>query len=80
MAYQIAKDIGAMATVLNGQVDGIVLTGGLAHSKRLVGWITERTQFIANIFLHPGEDEMAALAEGALRVLLGQEELVRPHQ
>jgi len=80
MAYQIAKDIGAMATVLNGQVDGIVLTGGLAHSKRLVGWITERTQFIANIFLYPGEDEMAALAEGALRVLLGQEELVRSHQ
>jgi len=76
MAYQIAKDIGAMAAVLSGQVDGIVLTGGLAHSKRLVGWITKRTQFIANIFLHPGEDEMAALAEGALRVLLGQEEAV----
>jgi butyrate kinase len=80
MAYQIAKDIGAMATVLSGQVDGIVLTGGLAHSKRLAGWITARVQFLASVFLYPGEDEMAALAEGALRVLLGHEEVVRPHQ
>lgn len=79
MAYQIAKDIGAMATVLSGEVDGIVLTGGLAHSKRLVGWVTARVQFLASVFLQPGEDEMAALAEGALRVLLGQE-VVRSHQ
>ena len=79
MAYQIAKDIGAMATVLSGQLDGIVLTGGLAHSKRLAGWITARVEFLASVFLQPGEDEMAALAEGALRVLLGQE-VVQPHQ
>jgi butyrate kinase len=80
MAYQIAKDIGAMAAVLNGEVDGIVLTGGLAHSKRLVDWIRSRVQFIAPVFLHPGEDEMEALAQGALRVLLGQEKDLRPYR
>lgn len=78
MAYQVAKDIGAMAAVLNGEVDGIVLTGGLAHSRRLTDWITARVRFIADVFLHPGEDEMAALAQGALRVLLGQEKALRP--
>jgi butyrate kinase len=80
MAYQIAKDIGAMAAVLNGEVDGIVLTGGLAHSKRLVDWIRSRVLFIAPVFLHPGEDEMEALAQGALRVLLGQEKELRPYR
>ncbi len=80
MAYQIAKDIGAMAAVLSGEVDGIVLTGGLAHSRRLTDWITERIRFIADVFLHPGEDEMAALAQGALRVLLGLEKELRPYR
>ena len=74
MAYQIAKEIGAMATVLKGQVDAILLTGGLAHSKILIDWISERTSFIAPVRVYPGENEMAALAMGVLRVLRGEEE------
>lgn len=73
MAYQIAKDIGAMSTVLDGQVDAIVLTGGLANSLRLVDWISKRVRFIAPVKVYPGENEMLALAQGALRVLLGTE-------
>jgi butyrate kinase len=75
MAYQIAKDIGTMGTVLKGNVDGIVLTGGLAHSEMLTGWIRERIRSIAPVFVFPGEDEMAALAEGGLRVLTGEEKV-----
>ncbi len=73
MAYQIAKDIGAMATVLAGDVDGVVLTGGLAHSEMLTGWVRQRVKFIAPVFVFPGEDEMEAMAEGALRILRGEE-------
>jgi butyrate kinase len=73
MAYQIAKDIGAMAAVLEGKVDGVVLTGGLAHSEMLTEWVRQRTTFIAPIFVFPGEDEMEAMAEGALRILRGEE-------
>jgi len=74
MAYQIAKEIGAMATVLKGEVDAIVLTGGLAHSRMLVNWIKERVEWIAPVMVYPGEDEMLAMAQGALRVLRGEEE------
>jgi butyrate kinase len=74
MAYQIAKEIGAMSTVLNGRVDAIVLTGGAAHSVMLTSWIAERVRFIAPIMIYPGEDEMKALAEGVLRVLNGEED------
>lgn len=73
MAYQIAKDIGAMAAVLAGDVDGVVLTGGLAHSEMLTGWVRQRVKFIAPVFVFPGEDEMEAMAEGALRILRGEE-------
>jgi len=73
MAYQIAQQIGARATVLKGEVDAIVLTGGLAHSKMLTDWIVERVKFIAPVVLIPGEDELEALALGALRVLRGEE-------
>lgn len=73
MAYQIAKDIGAMATVLAGKVDGVVLTGGLAHSEMLTGWVRQRTAFLAPVFIFPGEDEMEAMAAGALRILRGEE-------
>ncbi|HET6489581.1 MAG TPA: butyrate kinase [Syntrophales bacterium] len=73
MAYQIAKDIGAMAAVLGGKVDGIVLTGGIAHSEMLTGWVKQRTEFIAPVFIFPGEDEMEAMAEGSLRILRGEE-------
>jgi butyrate kinase len=73
MAYQIAKEIGSMATVLKGEVDGIALTGGVAHSQMLTDWIRERVAWIAPVLVYPGEDEMLALAQGALRVLTGQE-------
>jgi butyrate kinase len=74
MAYQIAKEIGLMATVLKGDVDAIVLTGGLARSEMLVDWIVERVEWIAPMMIYPGEDEMLAMAQGALRVLRGEEE------
>lgn len=74
LAYQVAKEIGAMATVVHGQVDAIVLTGGMAYSAMLVGWIQQSVQYIAPVLLYPGEDEMRALALGALRVLRKQEE------
>jgi len=73
MAYQVAKEIGAMATVLKGEVDAILLTGGLAHSEILCRRIIKRVGFIAPIIMYAGEDEMLALAEGALRVLKDKE-------
>jgi len=73
MAYQIAKEIGAYAAVLYGRVDAILVTGGAAHSGFLVDAIKERVSFIAPVFVYPGEDEMLALALGALRVLNGEE-------
>ena len=73
MGYQIAKEIGAMATVLEGKVDAIVLTGGIAYSKMLTTYIEERVSFIAPVIIQPGEDEMLALNEGVNRVLSGRE-------
>ncbi|HID93284.1 MAG TPA: butyrate kinase [bacterium (Candidatus Stahlbacteria)] len=73
MAYQIAKEIGAMATVLKGAVDKIIITGGCAHSVRLINLIKERVSFIAPVFVYPGAFEMQALANAALRVLRGEE-------
>jgi butyrate kinase len=74
MAYQIAKEIGAMATVLKGGIDAAVLTGGLAHSSLLTEWLTERIGFLGRVLIYPGEDEMRSMAEGALRVLRGTEQ------
>lgn len=74
--YNVAKEIGSMATVLSGRVDAILLTGGIAHSKRICESITQRVSFIAPIELFPGEDEMWALAENALRVLRGEQQLL----
>jgi butyrate kinase len=74
MAYKISKEIGAMATVLKGKVDRIVLTGGIAHSVMLTSWIRERVGFIAPVIIYPGENEMLALSQGALRVLNGEEQ------
>ncbi|MGX8797267.1 butyrate kinase [Fusibacter sp. JL298sf-3] len=73
MAYQIAKEIGSCAAVLKGQVDAIVLTGGLAYGEMLTDWIKERVAFISEVVIYPGEDEMSALALGGLRVLKGEE-------
>jgi butyrate kinase len=73
MGYQIAKEIGAMATVLEGKVDAVVLTGGVAYSKYLTDFITEHVSFIAPVIIKAGEDEMEALNLGVLRVLSGEE-------
>lgn len=77
MAYQVAREIGACAATLEGRVDAIVLTGGLAFCECFVNWIKERVAFIARIYVFPGEDELEALAQGALRVLKGMEEAKR---
>ncbi|HBD63712.1 MAG TPA: butyrate kinase [Clostridiales bacterium] len=73
MAYQIAKGIGELATVADGNIDVIVLTGGIAYSAMLTGWISKRVSFIAPVEILAGENEMEALAFGALRVLKGEE-------
>ena len=77
MAYQISKAIGELATVVKGRVDAIVLTGGIAHSDLFTGWIRERVSFIAPVVIYPGENEMDALASGALRVLRGEEDAMK---
>lgn len=73
MCYQISKEIGAMACVLSGKVDAIVLTGGLAYSKELVEFVSNRVKFVSQIIVIPGEDELLSLAQGANRVLKGEE-------
>lgn len=73
MVYQVAKEIGAMSTVLEGQVDAIVITGGIAFDQELVAEISKRVSFIAPIKVVPGEEELESLAIGALRVLTGEE-------
>jgi butyrate kinase len=80
MAQQIGKSIGELATVVAGDVDAIVLTGGIAHSTLLTGWIAERVSFLAPVMVLPGENELESLALGILRVLDGEEpaKLYRP--
>lgn len=72
MSYQVAKEIGAMATVLRGDVDGIILTGGIANNPMVVEYIKKMVSFIAPVIIYPGEDEMHALAMNGLRVLKGE--------
>jgi len=74
MAYQVAKGIAALGAVFSGEVDAVVLTGGLANSELLTGWIKERVAFLAPVLIYPGEGELEALALGAWRVLVGEEE------
>lgn len=71
--YQTAKIIGEMATVLEGKVDAILLTGGLAYNTNLEKYIKAKAGFIAPIFTYPGEDELESLAMNALRVARGEE-------
>ncbi len=73
MAYQVAKEIGSCAAVLKGNVDAIILTGGLAYGAMLTEWIKNRVSFISDVIIYPGEDEMSALAQGGLRVLRNEE-------
>ena len=74
--YQIAKEIGAMAAVMCGQIDQIILTGGVAYGRESVEAITKHVGWIAPITVYPGEDELLALTQGALRVLKGEEKLM----
>lgn len=74
MAYQVSKDIGAMAAVLEGKVDAIILTGGIAYGKLVTDYIAKKVGFLARVFVYGGENEMLALTQGALRVLKGEEQ------
>ncbi len=74
MAYQVSKEVGAISAVLKGDVDGILLTGGIAYDEDFTAWIKESVAYIAEVTIYPGEDELSALAEGGLRVLRGEEE------
>lgn len=73
MVYQLRKAVGAMAAVLDGDVDAVLLTGGMARSGRLVSALTPHLDWIAPVHVYPGEEELRSLAEGALRVLTGEE-------
>jgi butyrate kinase len=75
MGYNIVKYIGAMYFVAKAKVDGVLLTGGLAHSKYLVDYLKSHLDMIVPVYVYPGEDEMRALAEGTLRVLRKEEKL-----
>jgi len=74
MAYQVSKCIGEMATVVNGKVDAIVLTGSFAYFPEFIDWIKDRVGWIAEVLVYPGEDEMTALAEAGMRILKGEEQ------
>jgi len=73
MAYNVAKEIGALAAVMEGRIDASVLTGGIAYDTLFVELIRRRVEFLGRLIVLPGEDEMTALAQGALRVLLKEE-------
>ena len=73
--YQLAKNIGAMSAVLEGKVDQIILTGGIAYDKYVTAEITKKVSFIAPVKIYAGEDELLALAQGALRVMKGEEKV-----
>jgi len=77
MVYQIAKEVGAMAVVLEGKVDALLLTGGMARSERLVSLLRTYIDWIGPVTVYPGEDELQALAEGVFRVLRGEEQAKR---
>lgn len=76
MGYQVAKEIGKCAAVLSGQVEAILLTGGIAYNEAIVNEIKERVGFIATVIVYPGEDELLALAQGGLRVINGEEKMI----
>lgn len=71
--FQVAKNIGSMSCVLKGKVDQIIMTGGIAYDKQVIAGLKERVGFIAPVTVYPGEDELLALAQGALRVLSKEE-------
>lgn len=75
LVYQVAREIGAMSTVLKGEVDGILLTGGIAYSEAFTRDLSERIKHLGPVFIYPGEDELRALAYNGLRVLEGKEKV-----
>lgn len=75
MCYTVAKEIGAMAVAMRGDVDAILLTGGMAHSKRITDFVADHVSFIAPIFVYPGENELKTLAENALAAIKGEREI-----
>lgn len=77
MVHQIGKEVGAMAAVLKGKVDAVLLTGGMAHSERMVALLRGYIEWIAAVRVYPGEDELQALADGVFRVLSGEEQAKR---
>jgi butyrate kinase len=77
LVYQIGKEAGAMAVVLKGKVDAVLLTGGIARSERVVRQLRSYVEWIAPVRVYPGEDELQALAEGVFRVLNGEEQAKR---
>jgi len=74
MCYQVAKEIGACATVLYGKVDAIYFSGGLVYNKAAMAALSKRVEFIAPLYFFPGEKEMEALSQGGVRVLKGLEQ------
>lgn len=75
MLYTVCKEIGAMAVALKGNVDAILLTGGMAHSRRITDFMADQVSFIAPIYVYPGEDELKSLAENCLAVLNGDQQV-----
>jgi len=76
MAYQVSKEIASLGATLYGKIDAVILTGGMAHSKKLTSLIKERVSFMAPVYIFPGEEEMEALAAGVARVLDKEEEAI----
>jgi butyrate kinase len=74
-SYQVGKEIGAMSAVLDGEVDAIILTGGMAHQDSYIGYIRSMVSFIADVVVYPGEDELKALAFNGLLALDGKIEI-----
>lgn len=72
--YNVAKDVGAMSTVLCGKVDAILITGGIAYNENIQQWLKERISWIADVVVYPGEDELGALVSGVLEVMDGESE------
>ena len=75
--FQVSKDIGSMSCVLNGKVDQIIVTGGIAYDKGVVAKLKEACEWIAPFTVYPGEDELLALVQGGLRVVNGEEEAMK---
>jgi butyrate kinase len=75
MVYQISRWLCSLAPVTNGHVDAIILTGAISHSKFVTEGIKERIQFLAPVFIYPGEDELTALATNVYRAMKGEQEI-----